>query len=173
MASIRASKLAKYLIDHGLDVRVLTADATDEDKSLLRRTARRDHPTPWNRSGHQIESLRALIGGRRAPGVASTPPRPANETPARSLAPKSALRAALRNAYRDIVDWPDSRAGWRRHALEAGMNIMKTWRPDVIYATAPPATTLIGIGAVALANVPGWLNASVDDNPITNTRACA
>jgi hypothetical protein len=169
MASIRASKLAKHLIDHGLDVRVLTADATDEDKSLAY-----DGPsdaityTPWNRSGHQIESLRTLIGGRRAPSEASAPAKSAIETPAKSQAPKSALRAALRNAYRDIVDWPDSRAGWRRHALEAGMNIMKTWRPDVIYASAPPATTLIVADQLSRkANVP-WVAELRDlwtDNP--------
>lgn len=169
MASIRASKLVKHLIDHGLDVRVLTADATDGDKSLAF-----DGPpgvvtyTPWNRSGHQIDRLRAMLSVARATDHATAPAKPAAETAEKPSAKKSALQEALRNAYRDVVDWPDGRAGWRRHAVVAGMKLIANWRPDVIYATAPPATTLIVADQLSRkANVP-WVAELRDlwtDNP--------
>jgi hypothetical protein len=144
MASIRASKLVQHLIAQGLDVRVLTADATDEDKSLAFGGPREViHYTPWDRAGHQIDRLRAVFSGRRPTEGAVAPAKPASETAAKPASQKSALKEALRNTYRDVVDWPDSRAGWRQHAVDAGMKLMANWRPDVIYATAPPATTLI------------------------------
>jgi hypothetical protein len=169
MASIRASKLVQHLIDQGLDVRVLTADATDEDKSLAFRGPRDVITyTPWNRAGHQIESLRAMFSARRSSGEAAVPAKPATETTSKPAVKKSALKEALRSAYRDVIDWPDSRAGWRQHAVTAGMNLMRNWRPDVIYATAPPATTLIVADQLSRkANVP-WVAELRDlwtDNP--------
>jgi len=169
MASIRASKLVQHLIDHGLDVRVLTADATDEDRSLAFGGPREViHYTPWDRAGHQIDSLRAMFsaGGSTDDVVASA--KPATPGAAKPAAQKSALKEALRSAYRDVVDWPDSRAGWRQHAVAAGMRLIANWRPDVIYATAPPATALIVADQLSCkANVP-WVAELRDlwtDNP--------
>jgi hypothetical protein len=144
MASIRASKLVAHLIANGLDVRVLTAGATDDDKTLAF-----DGPhdvityTKWDRAGHQIDSLRAMFSARRATDDVAAAAKPASAPAAKPASQKSPLKEALRNTYRDVVDWPDSRAGWRRHAVDAGMKLIASWRPDVIYATAPPATTLI------------------------------
>lgn len=144
MASIRASKLVQHLIDHGLDVRVLTADATDQDRSLAFGGPRDVITyTRWERAGHQIESLRTMFSARNAAGHGAVAAKPAGEAMAKPAAQKSALKESLRNAYRDVVDWPDSRAGWRKHAVAAGVKLIADWRPDVIYATAPPATTLI------------------------------
>jgi glycosyltransferase involved in cell wall biosynthesis len=145
IAAIRASKLAKHLTDQGLDVRVLTAEATDRDTSLPLEIPRAAVTyTRWHRTGHRIEALRtwirgALSGRSASPAESSSGDMPSKANPAA----KSALRAALSTAYHDIVDWPDNRAGWRKHAIEAGLEIARGWRPDVIYATAPPATALL------------------------------
>jgi len=169
MASIRASKLVAHLIAKGLDVRVLTAGATDEDKTLAF-----DGPqdvityTKWDRAGHQIDSLRAMFSRQRSTDDTASPAKPASETSAKPAGQKSALKEALRNAYRDVVDWPDSRAGWRRHAVDAGMKLIADWRPDVIYATAPPATTLIVADQLSRKSKVPWVAELRDlwtDNP--------
>ena len=147
IAAIRASKLAKHLADHGWDVRVLTADATDDDDTLALEIPRTSVTyTSWHEVGHRVEAARTwvrnLVRGKSAANAAANDA--PKETPSADAAKKpSALRAALQTAYRDVIEWPDNRAGWRNPALAAGMDILKSWRPDVIYATAPPATSLI------------------------------
>ena len=146
IAAVRASKLAKFLSDQGWDVRVLTAEATDQDTTLQLEIARSSVVyTPWDPVGRRLEEFRAWVGkliGRNS--KERQPANPAAIAPAAGDAkPPSFIRNALSTAYHDIIEWPDNRAGWRKHALAAGMDIMKTWRPDVIYATAPPATALV------------------------------
>jgi hypothetical protein len=41
------------------------------------------------------------------------------------------------------VNIPDAQAGWLPYALRAGRRLLGSWRPDVIYASAPPFTGLL------------------------------
>lgn len=146
IAAIRASKLAKHLIDQGWDVRVLTAGDTATNATLQLEVPRSVVTyTKWDRVGRHLEDIRARLRaaiGKKAPEAEPAPP--SNDAPPQSATKqKSAFRQALSTAYLDIVEWPDNRAGWKKYALEAGAKIVKEWRPDVIYATSPPATALI------------------------------
>lgn len=142
IASLRAGKLAKHLIDRGWDVRVLTAGATAVNMTLpLEIPAACVTYTPWDRVGQGVEKLRAWLRG--ASQSAGEPKRADEAPPPTETTEKSFLHRALSAAYLDIIEWPDNRAGWKKHALKAGLDIISDWRPDVIYATSPPATALI------------------------------
>ncbi len=39
--------------------------------------------------------------------------------------------------------FPDARAPWLPFALEAGAELLAGWRPDLLYASGPPFTTLL------------------------------
>jgi hypothetical protein len=146
IAAVRASKLAKHLADRGWDVRVLTAGDTSTNATLQLEIPRSTVTyTKWDRVGRGVENIRGRV--RAALGRKSVPAEPAppsaDAPPQAAAKQKSAFRRALSTAYLDIVEWPDNRAGWKKYALDAGAKIVKDWRPDVIYATSPPATALI------------------------------
>lgn len=42
-----------------------------------------------------------------------------------------------------LTAYPDKRVGWLPHAIKAATEIAAEWRPEVIFATAPPITTLL------------------------------
>jgi hypothetical protein len=80
----------------------------------------------------------------------------------------SPLRKAFRLAYQEIVRWPDNRVGWLRHAVAAGDKLIAAWRPDVIFATAPPHTSLIVADRLARKHGVPWVAEFRDlwtDNP--------
>jgi hypothetical protein len=169
MASIRASKLVAHLMKRGFDVRVLTADATDDDKSLAFDGPREAVTyTKWDRAGHQIDALIDRLRGRHDSSAPSAEAAPTAEPRQTTSQAPSALRSFVRKAYREIIHWPDNRAGWRAHAVAAGQRLIADWRPDVIYATAPPATTLVVADRLARrTNIP-WVAELRDlwtDNP--------
>jgi len=48
----------------------------------------------------------------------------------------------LERFYRNLLLWPDERMGWFLRALPPALRLCRHWRPDLIYASSPPATTL-------------------------------
>jgi glycosyltransferase involved in cell wall biosynthesis len=55
----------------------------------------------------------------------------------------SSLRIFLRRQYYGFTHIPDMRADWLRTAVPAGRRLIEEWRPDIIFASAPPYTGLI------------------------------
>lgn len=51
------------------------------------------------------------------------------------------------NLYKTFFNFPDGQIGWLPFAVAAGKRLLKTWRADVIYASAMPFTSLI-VGSV-------------------------
>jgi glycosyltransferase involved in cell wall biosynthesis len=49
----------------------------------------------------------------------------------------------LSAAYTEMTNWPDPQAGWLPFALRGGRRLLREWRADVIYASAPPLTGLL------------------------------
>jgi hypothetical protein len=141
MGALRITRLASFLIRRGHDVRVLTAldpgppptlDGDFPDERVLR-TAQFD-----------INWLpRRLATWRRASG--STPETSdtwavADENPRRRGA--GMLRGAS-TLYTNAINWPDALVGWLPYAWSAGRILFRTWRPDLIYASSPPPTSLL------------------------------
>jgi glycosyltransferase involved in cell wall biosynthesis len=139
IGAVHVGKLARYLDRRNHDVRVLTTDLV-EDRSLPLEISREraiytDYPErkSWfgvvarpfrNRSNLALDGVRA-------------------DDPARGRAPRSALRRSLRRHYLGLTHIPDMRAAWMNAALPAGRRLIEEWRPDIIYASAPPHTGLV------------------------------
>lgn len=147
MGALRVGKFAKYLVGQGHDVRIVCAK--DQPFGM-------DHPvevpteviyySPWrdvNWLPAMVQALRvrlkALFGRRAAsPGTAAAAPA-AGKSAAR---PGGLLRRVL-TFYRYATNIPDGVIGWLLPALRAGRAATRDWTPEVVFASAPPFTTLI------------------------------
>lgn len=129
--------MAKYLLRHGHDVRVLTARDQPLPRTLpvevpdLRITA-----TDWidvNRV------LRVLFGGKAA----------VQQRGYSSGRGGARITATLRRHYTAVVHMPDAQLGWVPFACAAGKRLIRSWRPDVIVASSAPRTSLIVAATLA------------------------
>jgi len=153
VGAIRVGKLARYLDRRGYDLRVLTTDIV-EDRSLpleiaqdrviytdyrlredrLARLARRFRRPPAS----QLDSCGATL---RVDGGA----------------PGKSVWERLRRHYYGLVHIPDLRRDWIKTALPAGRRLMAEWKPDIIFASAPPFTGLIVAGRLGRAFGIPWI----------------
>ncbi|MFO0295019.1 MAG: glycosyltransferase [Rhodospirillales bacterium] len=120
IAAVRTGKFARYLIAQGWDVRVIAADA----------------PTPETLPPEIRDDrvLRAPCRATRAYGA--TGAGPARDEP-------SSLRRRLGMLRAAVCDLPDSHRRWRREAHARADRFLGAWRPDIVYASAPPASALL------------------------------
>lgn len=143
VASLRMGKFAKFLLERGWDVRVIAAGDTNPPTLALEIPKDRVTHTTWTDVDRVLEDAVARLRGRAAQspsdsvGAQLTAAAPTVERKG------SAWRAFARRAYQEVMRWPDNRVGWMRPALAAADKLMESWRPDVIYATSPPATSLV------------------------------
>ena len=128
IGAVRVSKLARYLLDHGHDIRVLTARGTvqpatlslEVDESLVERTR-------W----FNVNFLPQLIFGGKKQITTS------------GYTTKVSFVKKLGDLYQSLFNFPDDAIGWHPYAVSSGKKLMDTWKPDLIYACALPATDLL------------------------------
>ena len=145
IAAVRLGKLAKNLAARGHDVKVLTAKDAPYGQTLAVELAEeRIFRTSWwsvNALPGRVKALirklvprrkAALPSGEGGSGAASAP-RPQSSAPG----------GRLSQLYQTLFNFPDERIGWLPAARREGREIIKTWRPDAIFASAPPYTTLL------------------------------
>jgi glycosyltransferase involved in cell wall biosynthesis len=164
IGAVRVGKLARYLDRHGHDVRVLTTDLV-EDRSLpLEISRERVFYTEYRERQHWIDRVVRLQRGRT---VLPAEGRPENAPP-RDGAPPRSLRQTLRRHYFGLIHIPDMRADWVTTAIPAGRRLISEWKPDIIFASAPPNTGLIVASRLARTHKIPWLADFRDlwiDNP--------
>jgi hypothetical protein len=80
------------------------------------------------------------VGAAAAPNPAPPPGGGKPETPPGAVA--TVLRR-LRVAYQNLVNFPDAQIGWLPAGVRGGRKILAGWAPDLIFASAPPFTTLL------------------------------
>ena len=132
-SATRAAKFVKYLLGRGHDVRVLAPKNT-----LYRRILQHGLPDEL------VHFTPILERGELSP----------RETP-REQFPPMAVRAKA--SVLATVGLPDARAGWTPIARWAAARVFGDWRPDVIYATAPPYTSFLVAKAIAQAWHRPWV----------------
>ncbi len=170
VASVRMGKLAKHMVDQGWDVRVIAGDATAGATLQMEIPADRVSYTAWVKSDRYIQDLLGSFLPSKAKPAATTAPSTAEQAPEQPQSKQSPsfLRATAKRLMHEMVGWPDNRASWSKTAIAAGENLLKTWRPDVIFATSPPMTSLIAAEKLARrAGIP-WVAEFRDmwtDNP--------
>ena len=150
IGAVRVGKLAKHLGVQGHDIRVVAADNLAIPKTLpLDVPVDRVLYTPWLNINRLPEDLarirRRLLGphpevnpetGRHEPNLRS------GQYSLRETRPSAALRA-MDDLYRNLLNWPDNKAGWLPPALSGSRRYLADWSPDLIYASSPPPTSLV------------------------------
>jgi glycosyltransferase involved in cell wall biosynthesis len=138
IGAVRVGKLAKYLHDNAIDFRVLTASRWELPETLpLEIPADHVISTPWtdvNEPPAAVRAARAWLRRERdemrlEPGV-----------PRAGAAPP---RRGINRTWRTLTNVPDRQIGWLPHALAGAKRRLGGWRPDLIYASAPPFTSLV------------------------------
>jgi glycosyltransferase involved in cell wall biosynthesis len=164
IGAVRVGKLARYLDQRGHDVRVLTTDVV-EDRSLpLEISRERVAYTQYHESHHWLDRVARLLRGAAAPLGGDR----CENTPSQTRAPARSLWNGLRRHYLGMINIPDIRAGWVKTAIPAGHQLLKEWRPEIIFASAPPNTGLIVASRLARAYDIPWVADFRDlwvDNP--------
>lgn len=142
----RVNKLSKHLENHGHDIRVL-CPKNDAFKPVLEPEINLSlvHYTEYFRindlPNNIVRRLKALVPSRNIPKdkalhkVAGAVIKTAAKSPKRE--------SLLSRIYRAITNIPDNMIGWYPQAIRTGLEIVKDQKPDVIFATAPPFTTLV------------------------------
>lgn len=164
VGGVRVGKFAKYLHEAGHDIRVLTAD-NPYDRSLpLEIPAER---VTYVAAGPAERFLDPLIGSvrrlqKRLPLL--RPRRQATSPPH----PQSAIQVGTLRRHYYALQIPDAHARWMRAVTEEGASIVRHWRPDMIFASAPPFSGLIAAHRIASLCGAPWIAELRDlwsDNP--------
>jgi glycosyltransferase involved in cell wall biosynthesis len=145
MGALRLTRLASFLKNAGHDVRVLAAAGSGWPPTLncdfpdehVLRTSEVD----INWLPRRLATLRNAFGA--AISAAAKPS--GTSTPLREALPSRGTRLLHRASmlYTNALNWPDARAGWLPYAWIAGRGLLRTWRPDLVYASSPPPTCLL------------------------------
>jgi len=163
VGAIRVGKLARYLDRHGHETRVLTADII-EDRSLPLEIPREHVYSEYRRRSDWLDPVVRLF--RRRPATA--PGASGEVFEVEGKAPGKPAWEWLQLQYYGLIHIPDERTDWIKTAVPTGRRLIEEWRPDIIFASAPPLTGLIIAGRLGRAfNIP-WVADFRDlwvDNP--------
>jgi glycosyltransferase involved in cell wall biosynthesis len=150
IGTMRTLRLVQRLVEDDWEVRVLTSDprtfrsGTPADNSLLARvpssvTVLR---APVVRG---LDALKGLVRRASQPGSTALP-----RTGASSVGER---RRGFSSRVSDFLDAalaiPDHESGWIVPAVAKGFRTGRSWRPDVLYSSAPPWTGQIVAHALA------------------------
>jgi hypothetical protein len=145
MGALRITRLASFLMHRGHDVRVLTAADPGSPPTLncdfpgeqVVRTSQLD----INWLPRQLAALRNAF--RDAPSPTSQANEPCVPSRKGRPSPGTRLLHGASTLYTHALNWPDARAGWLPYAWGAGRRLLRTWRPDLVYASSPPPSCLL------------------------------
>lgn len=164
IGAIRVGKLAKFLIERGWEIRVLSADDTAACGLPLEIPEDLVFRTPWIDIDHVFSrsTIRSTLGFR--PAAVATAPSGGDFATGFS----GRFRRLLHKLFFTVARWPDRYIGWLPYAVRAGTALLTTWRPDVIFASSPPPTTLLVADILARRHALPWIADFRDpwvDNP--------
>ncbi|MFM8991424.1 MAG: glycosyltransferase [Alphaproteobacteria bacterium] len=157
IAAVRTGRFARFLLDRGWDVRVVAARSDAPETLPLEIPRERVLHTPWTHVDVMLDRFLRL-GRTRASEAPASAAAPGGLAPRRAL---GELRAALLHV-------PDGRVAWMPEALRGARRLLGDWRPDIVYASAPPVTTLLVARALARRHGVPWIAEFRDlwvDNP--------
>jgi hypothetical protein len=127
-ATVRAPKFARYLLERGHDVRVLSG-------LNLQFPAAVDPEIPQDR----ISAVPYVRRGRTAPLTEADQPKPG----AADAAQSAARPGALRRLVWQLSYLPDPHVTWIGPAIAEGLKMAESWMPDILFSTGPPHSSHI------------------------------
>lgn len=150
IAAVRIGNLVKFLIDRGHDIRAIGGKDLPYPQTLeVDLPPERIAYAGWmdvNAFPNAFTKLVKRMRASRSGGAASNrPEKSSTELSADQDSPATDIRigARLSSLYTNVFNWPDANIGWLPFALSEGRKTMRHWRPDVIFASGPPFTTLL------------------------------
>lgn len=163
IGAVRCGKMAKYLIELGHDVKVLSCL-----NQPLPSTLEVEIPIDNIRYAKwwDINEPVNLLVNRKKDAPTSL-----NSVGNRNTI-KSKFLNILGSLYKIIFHHPDGQIGWRKNAIKEGLDIIETWKPDVIYASAWPISSLIVADKISQETGIPWVGELRDlwtDNPYNDT----
>jgi Glycosyl transferase 4-like domain len=164
IGAIRVGKLARYLDERGHDLRVLTTDVVDDRSLPLEISPGRVIYTDYRQRRNWLERFLRRLRRDAATGGGAL----SSAAPAQEAVLGRSLRQTLRRQYYGLIHLPDMRADWIKTAVRAGRRLIEEWRPNVIFASAPPYSGLIVASRLARAFDIPWIADFRDlwvDNP--------
>jgi Glycosyl transferase 4-like domain len=139
VGAIRVGKLARYLDRRGYDLRVLATDP-DGDRSLpLEIPKEKVVYTDYRQREDWLTPLVRPFRRRSAAVLGAS----GKVSQVEGGAASKSFRDGLRRNYQGLIHIPDSRKAWIKTAVPAGRRLMEEWKPDIIFASAPPFTGLV------------------------------
>lgn len=129
IGAVRLGKLAKFFVENGHDVKVISAyDETLEMTLAVEIDQRNIYTEKWI----DIHAIPRWILKREVVQKKSAESSNANK-----------IITWAYDFFRSICHWPDRHIGWYFPAKKAGQKIIRDWKPDLIYASAWPITSLL------------------------------
>lgn len=132
IGAVRVGKTAKYLAALGHDVRVLTAIGQEAVPALkVELDVDRIIYTKWFDRMHfkLIEKHRGIVQQ--------------SAFTKQSAPPHGRFYNRLRLIYTRLMTYPDAYIGWYSFATQQGLKTCNLWKPNLIYASGPPYTSLL------------------------------
>jgi glycosyltransferase involved in cell wall biosynthesis len=146
VGAIRVGKLARYLDRHGYEVRVLTTKIGGDLSLPLEIPIEQVIYTDYRQRRYRLallgRSFRSRSAALSVSGEASL---------VEGNRPSKPGWDWLQRQYYALIHIPDMRSDWIKTAVPAGRRFVKDWRPDIIFASAPPFTGLIVAGRLSRA----------------------
>lgn len=161
MGALRVGKLCKFLHQNGHELRILSCEKlpfpTDLPLEIPEELILRTDSLDINGFPKAIQKLRIAaqncFAGKPAPVAAvalgaagSSAGIPTSDTvydpQARPSLFKRVLRC-IRLAYQEVMNFPDPQVGWYFAGKRGGRSILSDWQPDIVFASAPPFTSLM------------------------------
>ncbi|MDX2007808.1 MAG: glycosyltransferase [Meiothermus sp.] len=129
IGAVRVGKLAKYWHERGHEVRVISAENQLEPQTLALGIPQQQVTyCKWANLNFWVR----LLSREKGDALSSA-----------TTDERQGLLSKLATLYRATVNFPDGKIGWYPYALDASNKLLEGWKPDVIYASAHPLTTLL------------------------------
>jgi hypothetical protein len=164
IGAVRVGKFAGYLHEAGHDVRVIAAPGEGDQSLALEFPASRVAYARGWAVDQKFDGLAKLVrrlladtsgGGamRHAPAGDAV----AGQRSGLKARQRTSISDTLARHYAALTRIPDARAGWIGAATAAGRGIVRAWRPDIVFASAPPYSGLIAASRIARACGAPWI----------------
>ncbi len=139
IGAIRAGKMAKYFHQMGHDVRVIAADhpylAGELPKTLaVEIPSEKISYTEWFDLNKWTRAIYQKVFRKKNLSLT---------VHHEQVMKKQGAAQFITQAMRSLTNIPDAKIGWRKYAFNHAQEVLKNWKPDVVYASALPLTSII------------------------------
>lgn len=148
IGAVRISKFATFLEGLGAEVRVITANGQGLPTTLPVEIDESQVIRLNYREGDQVLRKFGFSKGDAQPVASNTKSSPGLKSRAKQL---------LARSYVSFFHWPDNKRAWIKEVQRAADELVKEWRPDVIFASGHPLSSLVAASKVAKRHRIPWV----------------